>query len=236
MTGIIFDSVIIGVGAIALIVGLIRGFAKQLGKGFCSLAGIVGAFAVCFVVMNLIKTAPWSVYTSFVNITSGWFAEGTGLGNFAQSLTGIEAVAKALNDTYGGNVALMFGTILADVIFDVVLWLISYLVIKYVLYGIASLLKLLAKVPVFKSIDRLFGGMWAVLVTYAIVVVVLYTAVVALGVKFGSDGGAFAELLDGIKNGVSESAVFKYVHEYNIVGAAWAKSLFKIDVIGFAVL
>ena len=223
MTGIIFDSVIIGVGAIALIVGLIRGFAKQLGKGFCSLAGIVGAFAVCFVVMNLIKTAPWSVYTSFVN-------------NFAQSLTGIEAVAKALNDTYGGNVALMFGTILADVIFDVVLWLISYLVIKYVLYGIASLLKLLAKVPVFKSIDRLFGGMWAVVVTYAIVVVLLYTAVVALGVKFGGEGGAFAGLLDGIKNGVSESAVFKYVHEYNIVGAAWAKSLFKIDVIGFAVL
>ena len=43
-------------------------------------------------------------------------------------------------------------------------------------------------------------------------------------------------MLDGIKNGVSESAVFKYVHEYNIVGAAWAKSLFKIDVIGFAVL
>ena len=236
MVGIVFDSVIIGVGVIALIVGLIRGFAKQLGKGFCSLVGVVGAFAVCFVLMDLIKTAPWDVYTSFVQITSGWFAEGTGAGKFVESLTSIAVVAKILNDTYGGNVSLMFGTIVADVIFDVVLWLASYLVIKYVLYGIASLLKLLAKVPVFKSIDRLFGGMWAVLVTYAIVVVVLYTAVVALGVKFGSDGGAFAGLLDGIKNGVSESAVFKYVHEYNIVGAAWAKSLFKIDVIGFAVL
>ena len=58
----------------------------------------------------------------------------------------------------------------------------------------------------------------------------------AVGIILEGEGGAFAGLLDGIKNGVSESAVFKYVHEYNIVGAAWAKSLFKIDVIGFAVL
>lgn len=237
--GNIFDCSLIALAVIVLIIGLCRGFAKQFGKGFCGFVGMILATITCFIVMMYADgtkavepLSKW--FDSFEKITASWFSGNNGFGNFIAGLSSIEGIAKAAEKF--GSVGALFGNITAHVIIDIALWIVAYLVFKYLLWGISALLRLLAKVPVFKTIDRIFGGMWAVAITYAVVIVVLYSVVVAVCVKHSTDGGFLANMLKVIKDGVEHSTVFKAVHDYNFAGLALSQKIFGVDIINFTVI
>lgn len=231
--GFIFDVGIVALAVISLLIGLFRGFAGHFGKGFCTFIGILLATATCFVVMsfadgtNAIDPLA-SLFNSFEEITTIWFAGDNGFGNFVASLSSITAIATASEPF--GSVAGLFGNVTAHAIIDLVLWIVAFFLFKYVLLGITKLFKAIAKVPVFSTIDHIFGGIWGVLITYVVVISILYSAVVALFVKFGT---AESQILVLIKQAVAESKVFSFVHEFNVLGHAWTQSLFGVDIIGF---
>lgn len=237
--GNIFDVSLVALLLIVLIIGLCRGFAKQFGKGFCGFIGIILATATCFVVMMFADGAQavaplkdW--FDAFEKVTTSWFSGDNGFGSFIANLGSIEGIAKAAEQF--GSVGGLFGNITAHAIIDIVLWIVSYLIFKYLLWGISALLRMLAKVPVFKTIDRIFGGMWAVLITYGVVIVLVYSVLVGICVKHGTDTGVLNDILAVIKRGVNESVVFSAVHNFNIVGAALGQRLFGVDIINFALI
>lgn len=156
-TGFIFDAASIAVLAIAFIIGLVAGFAKQTGKVICTIVGIVGGVVGCFVMMNFVlktNTGYIGFYSDIMDSVSGWFKGKS----FTESVAGLEVVSKAAQSSvYAQNdVAKLLGEWVVNGIACFLMWLVAYLVVKYVLRGINLLLRKLAKVPVFKSIDRIF--------------------------------------------------------------------------------
>lgn len=237
--GNIFDVSLVALLLIVLIIGLCRGFAKQFGKGFCSFVGIILATATCFVVMMFADgtqaVAPlkdW--FDAFEKVTTSWFSGSNGFGSFIDGLSSIEGIAKAA--VKYGSVGALFGNITAHALIDIVLWIVSYLIFKYLLWGISALLRMLAKVPVFKTIDRIFGGIWAMAITYGVVIVIVYSVLVGICVKHGTDAGALHDILAVIKRGVNESTVFSAVHNYNFVGLALGQKFFGVDIINFTLV
>lgn len=232
-TGFIFDAASIAVLAIAFIIGLVAGFAKQTGKVICTIVGIVGGVVGCFVVMNFVlKTSTGYIgfYSDMMDSVSGWFKGKS----FTESVAGLEVVSKAAqNSVYAQNdVAKLLGEWVVNGIVCFLMWLVAYLVVKYVLRGINLLLRKLAKVPVFKSIDRIFGGLWAIVLAYLLVFGVAYTAFVVICVKVGGEN--IENLLKLVREeAIGKSTVFKFLCDYNFIGIWWAKFA-NVDLVKLA--
>ena len=232
-TGFIFDAASIAVLAIAFIIGLVAGFAKQTGKVICTIVGIVGGVVGCFVVMNFVlKTSTGYIgfYSDMMDSVSGWFKGKS----FTESVAGLEVISKAAqNSVYAQNdVAKLLGEWALNGIAYVLMWIVAYLVVKYVLRGINLLLRKLAKVPVFKSIDRIFGGLWAIVLAYLLVFGVAYTAFVVICVNVGGEN--IENMLKFVREeAIGKSTVFKFLCDYNFIGIWWAKFA-NVDLVKLA--
>ena len=93
------------------------------------------------------------------------------------------------------------------------------LIIKLIFFGIGKLLQKLSKLPVLHTLDKIFGGLWSVGITYLIVVSLLLTAIEAVILKWIPN---FQETLAAI---LQDSYVFKFLHNTNVIGSYIAQLL-----------
>lgn len=237
--GFIFGAASVGLMLIVLIIGLAAGFARQTGKGVCSLVGIIGGIVACSVVMSLLLKNKEGAYTGFyanlMQKTSALFANQ--LKGFTDAVSGMAVITDAAGKSVyaAGDVAKLFGEWLLNGAAYVILWLAGYLIVKYLLWGINLLLRQLSKVPVFKTIDRIFGAIWSLGITYLIVFGLIYTALAVVCLKMGKEGSVFEQIITVLKKGTTQSAVFKFLTNYNFVGT-WLAKMFNVDLLALAVI
>lgn len=229
----------IGIGVILLvsaIVGIIRGFHKQFTKGVCSFVAFFAAIAVTALLLPPIRGLDF--YQGFQNTTTGWFSADffttrvnsaeelrVTLENSALSiLSGIadqtfESMQIAQVDTLGR----FFGNAIVNVVAAFIVWLAFYLIIKFALFGLRALLTKAATLPVLKSIDKIFGFIWAEALTYLVVVSLLLTVIEIVVVQFLGDW------VDPLKDIVANSKLLNVAHNINVIGSAIAK-VFGVDL------
>ena len=219
----------LGVGVIILIavfVGLAEGFSRQFSRPLCGLIAIFGAIALTAFLYTLI--APLGFY-------AGLEAKATALFKadfYLQQASDSESLAAVLS---GGYLRLLssssemiwnsmsamgvytlgeyFGKLLIKVAAQFIIWLVLYLAIKYLLFGIKYLMTKIARVVVFKSIDKIFGLVWSLAITYIIVIsVVLTTGELVLG-KF------LPNIADMVAGYLKQTSLAKFLHNTNMIGS-----------------
>lgn len=229
--GIIVDIVIGAIFLIALIVGVAMGLCKQFSRPLVGIVALAGAIFLTGLIYPLFAVT--SPMISFVTAVSGWFkpemyttviADAEGLrqtmsGSYLTILNGLADKMFPYMERILANTGLeitlgnFFGKIIVNVLIEFVLWLTLYLSIKYLLFGIRYLLKKITSVVVFKSIDKVFGLIWSVVLTYIIVVGVVLTAVELVINLISPDlGNTVASLIGG-------TTLLKFFHNTNILGS-----------------
>lgn len=233
----------IGIGvilAIAFIVGLIKGFAKQFTKGLCGFIGFIGAVGLTLIIMPALISA--GTLNGFANSAAGWFTGEEFIAPIAsqddliatlstsgflsilttENISGrIWATMSASDMTTLGQ---YFGAICARLITGAVIWLVLLLVIKFIFIGIKTGFEKLAELPVLHTLDKIFGVVWSLLNTYVILVVFVITAVEVVTVKFLP-----ADIQDALRNIVENSMLFQVLHDTNVIGAYIAR-LLNVDL------
>lgn len=225
----------IGVGVImviAFIVGIIKGFAKQFTKGFCGFIGLIGSIALTIIIIPALQKA--GTLGSFANVAAGWFSgeQFTTVVSGEEDIvallsTGVMKILSGLSpriwnsmQIYGMNtLGAYFGDLLARFITGILLWIVLLIAIKFIFLGIRKLLEKMAKLPVLKTLDRIFGALWALLIAYVIVVIFITTAIEVVIIKW------IPSMYPTLSDIVNGSTLFNVLHDTNIVGAYIAKLL-----------
>lgn len=206
------DIVLCVIMLIAFIVGLKKGFIKQLSALIGGLFAFGGAIALTIFISAQLKTTEF--FSTFVGTTTGWFSS-----EFFSSEMVIK-VAEVLN---GGELEVsiqeFLGSLAAIAICDFVVWLVLYIVLKFLIKGIKALLLKIVHLPVLSTIDRVFGAIWALLMTYCVLIVIVLTAAEIVIIKFVPD---FWEPVETI---ISDSRILSFAHESNIIGQFIAEKL-----------
>ena len=230
MIGIIFDVVIGVVILVAVIVGLARGFCKQFSRPLVGLISIIGAIALVTIIYPLIVST--GILNGFMTTTSNWFTP-----DFYQTkIDSVETLQATISDNYlrilsgsaEGFFARMeglllgtdfdmtignfFGVTIVNIICEFSMWIILYLAIKYLLFGIKYLLGKITKVVVFKSIDKILGLVWSLALTYIITVGLILTTGEIVLTQFLPD---FA---DKVTPYMSQSVLLSFFHGTNVLG------------------
>lgn len=237
----------IGLGftiAIATVIGLLVGFSRQFSKPLVVLVSIFVAVMLTTLIFPLIFNT--GILNGFVDKATGWFSAEF----YSRPVTDVESFQAAISDNYlkifSGSadrvfarmqivlegydemtIGLFFGRSIVNLIIGFALWLIFYLVVKYFLYGIQYLLCMITEVVVFKSIDRILGLIWALLLTYIIVVGIGLTAAELIVTQFLPEQQfAFAEI-------IRNASLLKLAHDTNVLGSFLANLLAKplIDIV-----
>lgn len=202
IVGIIID-VVIGIALlIAVIVGLKKGFINQLSGFIWWLATLVGSIVLTTLLMRLISGL--SFYTNtFIGWTTSWFSgeamtvEVYSVDELKTQLSAagfwkfMTAFADKLFNFMGtigaSTVGQLLGNMFGRLIATFVVWLVVYIALKYLMKLILFLLAKLANVPVFSTLDRIFGLIWSVAMTYMVIVCVLLTMSEAIVLNFFSE-------------------------------------------------
>ena len=219
----------LGVGAIiliAVIVGLAVGFSRQFSRPLVGLIAIFGAIGLTAVIYTLVS--PLSFYGDLEVKATGLFASNfyTEEATDAESLAAIldsgylriltssaEAIWSKMVITETTTLGAYFGKLLVRVVSQFLMWVVFYLAIKYLLFGIKYLMTKISRVVVFKSLDRIFGLVWSLAITYIVVVsIVLTTGELVLG-KF------FEGIAETATNYIRETSLLKFFHNINVIGS-----------------
>ena len=234
MIGTFIDLGFAAIILIAFFVGLGEGFSKQFSRPMCGLIAIFGAIALTAILYTFIS--PLSFYTGLEEKAISWFSDDF----YTQQVTDAESLAAVLSGGYlrvlassaeliWGNMVNMevttlgtyFGKLIIRVAAHFIIWLVLYLAIKYLLFGIKYLMTKIARVVVFKSIDRIFGIVWALTVTYIIIVGVVLTAGELVTSNF------FPSVADLVSDYMRQTTLLSFFHGTNIIGS------FLSDLIGW---
>lgn len=225
----------IGIGAIfliAIIVGIIRGFAKQFSSGFCGFIGLIGSIGLTLIIMPALQSA--GTLSGFASSATGWFsgeAFTTAVAGeeeliavmsngFLRILTSLSSRIWTAMETNGmSTLGEYFGDMCARLITGIVIWIVLLLAIKFIFLGIKKLLEKLSKLPVLRTLDRIFGGIWSLLIAYVVVISLITTALEIVIVKWLPNLQATLEEI------VSNSTVFQVLHDTNIIGSYIARLL-----------
>lgn len=229
----------VGIGAIlllAIIVGIIKGFAKQFTRGLCGFIGLIGSIGLTLLIMPVVQNA--GMLKGFATTAAGWF---TGE-EFTVLIASEEDLLAALSSGFlkilstlspriwanmqaNGMVTLgeYFGDMCARVITGILLWIILLLAIKFIFLGIRKLLGKLSTLPVLKTLDHIFGAVWSLAITYVIVVCIITTAAEIVMIKY------IPSMQPTLEQIVSETAVFQVLHETNVIGSYIAR-MFGVDL------
>lgn len=185
---------ILAVLLFSFIIGIVKGFSKVFTKGLCRLIAVIGAAAVAWLVATQIPAVATLINDKIIPLSSGWFKGGIlgkELSNAAQlqellSSQIVLSVFAGMSSALWSQISVLavptLGALLGKYIMTalvyLVLWLVAYLIIKYILFGIKYLLGEIAKVPVFNTIDRIIGAVVTALfggaIAVGLVVAVIY--------------------------------------------------------------
>jgi len=216
----------IGIGVIILIAaifGVIRGFHNQFTKGFCNFVALCAAIALTVLVSPIVRNAEF--YQGLQLAATGWFnAE-----YFSIPITSVETLNNTLAETpikiltgvsnqifaamqqsQADTLGRFFGNAVVNVIFAFIIWLAFYLAIKFILFGFRALMTKTATLPVLKSIDKIFGVIWAELLTYLIVVVFALTSFEIIVCSFVQGW------IEPVKGFISSSKLLSLAHNLNL--------------------
>lgn len=228
----------LGFGAIILIaffVGLGEGFSRQFSRPMCGLIAIFGAIALTSVLYTFVS--PLSFYTGLEGKATALF----GADFYTQEASDAESLAAILSGGYLRILAssaemiwakmaaaevttlgTFFGKLLIKIAAQFIMWLVLYLAIKYLLFGIKYLMTKIARVVVFKSIDKIFGMVWSLLITYIVVVGIILTAGELVTNQF------FPSIAQMASDYIAQTSVVKFMHSTNVVGS------FIADLLGWS--
>ena len=219
----------LGFGAIILIaffVGLGEGFSRQFSRPMCGLIALFGAIALTSVIYTFVS--PLGFYIGLEEKATALFSAEF----YTQQASDPESLAAILSGGYlrilsssaeaiWGKMAAMgvttlgsyFGKLLIKIAAQFIIWLVLYLAIKYLLFGIKYLMTKIARVVVFKSIDRIFGIIWSLAVTYIIVVSIVLTTGELVTNQF------FPSIAELGTNYSAQTSVVKFLHSTNVIGS-----------------
>ena len=211
---------------IAVIVGLSVGFSRQFSRPIAGLIAIFGGIGLTAVIFALIQ--PLGFYAFLEEKAIGLFASDF----YLQEADGAESLATILSSGYlrllatssdliWSNMSAMetvtlgayFGKLLVKVVSQFLIWLVLYLVINYLLLGIKYLMTKISRVVVFKSIDRIFGLVWSLGLTYIVVVSIVMTVGELVLVQF------FPNIANIATSYIAETSMVKFLHNTNMVGS-----------------
>lgn len=227
----------IGISAIlliALIVGAIRGFAKQFSGIFCGLVGLIGSIYLTLIIMPILQKL--SVFNSFAAFATGWFKSDM----FSATIAGEAELLEALSSGFlkilsklspriwaamvaneMSTLGAYFGDLCARMIVGIVLWILLLILINLIFVGIKKLLKRLAKLPVLNILDKIFGAAWSVGIAYIVLVCIIITAAEIVIVKWLPK----ENIINTINNIINNSTIFKFLHNTNVIGSYIARLL-----------
>ena len=211
---------------VAVIVGLSVGFSRQFSRPLVGLIAIFSAIGLTAVIYALIE--PLGFYKGLEDKATALFTADF----YLQEATDAESLSTILAGGYlrllatsaemiWGNMAAMevvtlgsyFGKLLIKVAAQFLIWLVLYLAIKYLLFGIKFLMTKISRVVVFKSIDKIFGLIWSLGLTYLIVVSIIMTVGELVVVQFFPDIATIAT------DYMAQTSMVKFLHNTNMVGS-----------------
>lgn len=239
----ILDIVLIVFLLVTVIIGLKKGFAKMISGPLCIIAALGGSVALVILLTGLVQSL--DLFAQLNATIAGWFAQplmtfevgsAEALGQLLTTedagafsvLAGLttqiyDGMQQAGIFTLGGYLGYLISTAIAGF----VIWLVSYIALKYICLGLKKLLCWIASLPVLKSIDKIIGAVFSIAVGYIIVFGVIYSAFAIVCAKFFPDfGQQVIVLVDG-------STLFSYVHHTNFIGDFLCK-MFQVDYATFA--
>lgn len=233
----------IGISAIlviALIVGVIKGFAKQFTGGFCGFIGLIGSIGLTLIIVPALVNG--GALNGFSNVAAGWFKNEAFTTTIASNddlivtLSSSPFLSILKSENISGRIwatmsqsqmttlGAYFGAICARLIVGFVIWVILLLIFKLIFWGVKKGLQKLATLPVLHTLDRIFGGIWALVIAYIIVVVFIMTAAEIVIVKWLPEN-----VQEMLRNIVDNSMVFQMLHDTNVIGAYLAR-LLNVDL------
>lgn len=211
---------------IAVIVGLSVGFSRQFSRPLVGLIAIFGAIGLTAVIYALIS--PLGFYIGLEEKAIGLFSADFYLeeASDAESLSlilsgGYLRLLCTTSELIWSNMVAMdtvtlgtyFGKLLVKVAAQFLIWLVLYLAIKYLLFGIKYLMTKISRVVVFKSIDKIFGLVWSLGLTYIVVISIILTVGELVLVQF------FPDIADIAADYIAQTGMVKFLHNTNMVGS-----------------
>lgn len=234
--GTYIDIAIVAIFCIAFIVGVAKGFLKQLSGFLCGFIAFVGAVALTVVIMQPLSQTEF--FLDFATTASGWF-QGE---YFSEEIHSLEDLNTVLS-TAGGWRILAFmsetiftdmaelgittlggflGSVAASLIAGFVIWLVLYIALKFLFKGIKALLLKISHLPVIKSIDKIFGALWSVVATYIILIVFCLTSAEVVVLKFLTTEED-ASIWETITTYIQSSQILTFLHNSNVIGSIIAE-------------
>ena len=229
--GVVVDIIIGAIFAIALIIGAIKGFLKQISGILRGIISLVGAIILTALIINLLQ--PTGLYNSFSEVTTSWF-DGS-MQEVVQTPTQLSVIlsehgtlkilaglSEAIFDdmqaislatgTPCNTLAALFGHYVANLIIGFVLWLILFLVLRAIFKGIIKLMKNIIILPTFKTVDRILGALWSLAIAYVILIGLLFALAETILIKF------FPSDWTVMKDFISNTTILLWLHDTNIIG------------------
>ena len=229
--GIIVDASICAIFLIVLIVGLLKGFVKQLSRFLRFIASLIGAILLTAIILQAIHNVGF--FQSFEGITTGWFSGDA----MIQEIHSSEELAQALSEhkvlkiiasqseaLYNDMLTIsteavpcntlgaFLGHHVANLIAGFVLWILLLFILRLIFKGLIGLMKDIIVMPAFRTLDRIFGVLWAVGLTYAILIGIVLGGVEAAILKFAPNvWGKIADYIQG-------TTVLRWLHDTNFIG------------------
>lgn len=211
---------------IAVFVGLAEGFSRQFSRPLCGLIAIFGAIGLSAFLFTLISRLGF--YAGLEEKAIALFKASF----YSKSVSSAEDLTAVLSSGYlrllasssemiWGKMATMgattlgeyFGKLLMKIATQFIIWIVLYLAIKYLLFGIKYLMTKIARVVVFKSIDRIIGLVWSLALTYIIVIGLILTTGEIVLAKF------FPSIADLVSSYIAQTSIVKFLHNTNIIGS-----------------
>ena len=211
---------------IAIIVGLAEGFSRQFSRPLCGLVAIFGAIGLSAFLFSIISNL--SFYTGLEEKAIALFKADF----YSQQASDAESLSAVLSGGYlrilvsssemiWNKMAAMgatslgeyFGKLITKLAAQFIIWIVLYLAIKYLLFGIKYLMSKIARVVVFKSIDRIIGLVWSLALTYIIVIGLILTTGEIVLAKF------FPSIADLVSSYVAQTSIVKFLHNTNVIGS-----------------
>ena len=237
MTGTVIDIILGVILLIAIISGLVKGLSGQFTVILCALAATIFATVLTTMLSHPIMNIP--VIASWQSIPTGWFTQeplNTAVDLTMSAELGAQKIAELLGETplsfmsffsatiYSAmvskslaTIAQFFGAFLLETFIDIVLWIVLYIAVYYLLRGFRALIRKIAEVPFFRVLDRLFGIIWSVAMTYLVIVVLLLTGTEIVIAKW------FADFQPTFYQYVEQSVLLSNAHSTNVLGAMIAQ-------------
>lgn len=193
----ILSIAFVAIGVLFLIIGLAKGFARQFRSLSWLIALAGGVVAVLFLLQNeTIGVKTWGGIYGSIN----------------SAIAGVSALSN-------------YAEILTNICFGIVIWLVAFIVLKYLLKLITLLFVKLADLPVIKIFDRVLGAIFAVAIAYVIFVGLIYPGVCLLCAQFGNNVAFLNTVGEWIKNQAKHDVIITFINETNVIGNLVCKNL-----------